>query len=104
MVRRIHNSIKAIFLLLALRYIPASAQIGFAPVQDYPLTAAPFRVVVGDINGDGKPDLVTLSIYGGTVSTLLNHGDGTFAPPRGFASLSADPAGPTFFSGIALGD
>src|SRR5262249_2882794 len=80
MVRRIHNSIKAIFLLLALRYIPASAQIGFAPVQAYPLTAAPFRVVVGDINGDGKPDLVTLSIYGGTVSTLLNHGDGTFAP------------------------
>jgi len=104
MVRRIYNLVKTIFLLLALSHIPSSAQISFAPVKDYPLTAAPFRVVVGDINGDGKPDLVTLSIYGGTVSTLLNHGNGTFAPPRGFAALSADPAGPTFFSGITLGD
>jgi hypothetical protein len=101
-----HNCLLGITTWLMICTLPvlASAQISFAPAQNYPLTAAPFRVVGGDLNGDGKPDLVVLSIYGGTVSTLLNHGDGTFAPPRGFAALTPDPAGPTSFSGITLGD
>jgi hypothetical protein len=40
------------------------------------LTAA---VALGDLNGDGKPDLVSAS---STVQISLNAGDGTFAAPR----------------------
>lgn len=82
----------------------ANAQVSFAAAQNYPLNAAPFQAVIGDFNGDGKPDLAVLSIFGGIVSTLLNNGGGTFASPRDFPAITPDPGGPNFFSGVALGD
>jgi hypothetical protein len=42
-------------LLVCMFSVRANAQISFAPAQIYPLTAVPFRVVAGDLNGDGKP-------------------------------------------------
>jgi hypothetical protein len=39
----------------------------------------PYSVVVADLNGDGKPDLLTTTTNaGGDVSVLLGNGDGTF--------------------------
>lgn len=37
-------------------------------------------VAAGDVDGDGRPDLVVAD-DGHGISVLLNRGDGTFAPP-----------------------
>ena len=90
--------------LMSLSAVIANAQVSFAPAQRYPLNTVPYRTVIGDFNGDGKPDLAALSIYGGTVAILLNNGDGTFAAPTYFAAMQPDPQGPSLFSGMELGD
>ncbi len=72
-----------------------------------PLFAAPFlsfdaglssnSVAISDLNGDGKPDLVTANTGSGTVSVLLGHGDGTFEPNADYST----GVGPT---SVAIGD
>jgi len=44
--------------------------------------------VIGDLNGDGKPDLAVDSPEpsGGGLSVLLGNGDGSFGPPQNFAA------------------
>ena len=49
----------------------------FAANVDYPTGYGAFSVALGDLNGDGKLDLVTGGF--GTVSVLLGTGDGRFA-------------------------
>jgi hypothetical protein len=56
----------------------------FAAAKQYAIGGNPTAVVVGDLNGDGKPDLVTLSEKAGTLSVLLNRGDGSFGPSRDY--------------------
>src|SRR5258708_4997485 len=49
-------------------------------------------MVVGDFNGDGKPDLAFASYYSGNVSIMLGTGNGTFQPavnyPTAYGSSS----------------
>ena len=40
--------------------------------------AVPGSVAIGDLNGDGKPDLATANFVPDTVSVLLGRGDGSF--------------------------
>jgi glucose/arabinose dehydrogenase len=54
-------------------------------------------VVVVDLNGDGKLDLVTVNAGANTMSVLPGNGDGTFQAAQSFATGSE----PT---GVALGD
>jgi FG-GAP-like repeat/Abnormal spindle-like microcephaly-assoc'd, ASPM-SPD-2-Hydin/FG-GAP repeat len=44
----------------------------------YTVGLQPRGVVVGDFNGDGKPDVAVSNTESGTVSILINHGGGIF--------------------------
>ena len=57
-------------------------------IKNYPTGISPSSVAIGDLNGDGQPDLVTANIGGdpnaslppaGTVSVLLGSSGGTFS-------------------------
>lgn len=50
----------------------------FAEAVEYPVGAFPQFVAVSDLNGDGKPDIVTENSNGNSISVLLGNGDGTF--------------------------
>ena len=45
----------------------------------------PVAVAVGDLTGDGMPDIVTANAYDSTVSVLMGNGNGTFQPQQTFA-------------------
>src|SRR4028118_46948 len=49
-----------------------SGILGFAPKVDFPTGEQPVSVSIGDINGDGKPDLAVANTSSNPTSTLLN--------------------------------
>ncbi len=57
----------------------------FAAKHDYATGKNPYlgTPAADDLNGDGKPDIVTGNF--GSVSVLLNRGDGSFEPKRDYA-------------------
>jgi Big-like domain-containing protein/VCBS repeat protein len=76
----------------------------FRPAVNYDVENAPQGITVGDVNGDGIPDIIAANQCGldpacrlGTVSVLLGNGNGTFQPELGF------PAG-MFPLSVALAD
>jgi hypothetical protein len=104
--RREFASQAVIFSLLAISVIAASAALNRVAAAE-PLFAAPFlsfgaggdprSVAIGDLNGDGKPDLVVANYTSHTVSVLLGKGDGTF---RG----KTDSGVGSHPSSVAIGD
>jgi hypothetical protein len=61
----------------------------FSPKVDYPVGTMATAVVAVDLTGDGKPDLAVSDVVGtleGTVSVLINNGDGTFAGMQNYTA------------------
>src|SRR5260221_10131239 len=66
-----------------------AAGVSFASAGNYGVDRGPVTAVVGDFNGDGKPDLAVVnestSTISSTVSVLLNNGNGSFANAVSYA-------------------
>jgi hypothetical protein len=76
---------------------------GFRPAPGSPFAVgpSPYPLAVGDVNGDGRPDIITPSSKPGerTVTVLLGDGRGGFKPAPGSPVATA---GQAYF--VALGD
>jgi hypothetical protein len=65
----------------------------FSAALSFDVGSAPTSVAIGDVSGDGNPDLVTANYTGSTVSVLLDNGDGTFQTKVHYATgFQAMPA------------
>jgi hypothetical protein len=47
--------------------------------RDYEVGTGPLAAALADVNGDGKADVATANLWAGSLSVLLNKGDGTLA-------------------------
>jgi hypothetical protein len=55
--------------------------IAFAPKVDYTPLYGPFSIALGDVDGDGKPDIITEYYYTSTISILKNQVSATCPLP-----------------------
>jgi len=62
--------------------------LGFHNPVMYSVGSDPTSVTTGDLNHDGKTDIVTANGNSGTISVLINNGSGTFNVARNFAAGS----------------
>jgi predicted dehydrogenase len=69
----------------------------FKAARNFATGLRPFSVVVADVNGDGKLDLVTANYTSNTVSVLLGNGNGSFKAAKNFTT-GTEPAA------VAVGD
>ena len=68
----------ALALPLGAEALFTSSVPSFAAARSYPTGAGPYSVAIGDLNGDGKPDLATANDGANTVSVGVNRVDGRF--------------------------
>ena len=78
-----------------LYVLPGNGNGTFGTQKNYPTGYLPWAALIGDYNGDGKPDIVTFNIYSNSFSVLLNLGSGKLAPA---VSYKADVSS-LFFTG-----
>ena len=76
---------------------PSITPFGFGAPVVFPVGDEPIKVAIGDLNGDGKLDLVVTNFRSNSVSILLGTGSGGFLPPANF------PVG-TGPESVAIGD
>lgn len=61
----------------------------FGSASSFSVTGSPNSMTAGDVNGDGKIDLVTANANSGTVGVLLGTGTGTFGTATNYAAGSS---------------
>ena len=62
-----------------------------APVT-YAVGSEPIALAIGDLNGDGKPDIAVANYNSTTISVLFGNGDGTFQTPVTY-NVGSNPRG-----------
>ncbi len=58
----------------------------FSTQSPFSTGTKPYSVTLGDVNGDGKLDIITANRVDNTTSVLLGSGNGTFGPKTDFAT------------------
>jgi hypothetical protein len=99
-VRRTHPAGLTLAALVVLALATPRALSGFLAPLRFDTGFAPHAVAVGDLNGDGIPDLVTANLYTNNVNVLLGNGDGTF---KAAVNYTAGTQG-TIILSVAVGD
>lgn len=59
-----------------------NTQYSFTQGAAYPTGSAPDGVAVGDLNGDGVPDIVTVDSASNSMSVFIGNKDGTYQPRK----------------------
>src|SRR5436190_12009012 len=77
------------WLMLVLAGPAAGAPLFSAAYEVFDIAGEPMAVTMGDLNGDGHPDIVAANDgaypnYVSSVSVLLGNGDGSFGAARDF--------------------
>ena len=70
----------------------------FQPRSDYTVGTQPLGAAIADFNRDGKPDIAVAN-QGGSISILLNQGNGTFVPGTTIVSNYSDSVVAADFDG-----
>jgi hypothetical protein len=83
------RAVLAATLLLSALSASLHADELLGPSTDFGTAGSSISVAIGDLNGDGRPDLVAANTgsypnYVGSVSVLIGNGDGTFGPKTDF--------------------
>lgn len=89
----------ALLLLFSFSTARLSAGQRFLAPPEYRAGIRPVAVAVADFNGDGKPDVVVGNQGDGTISILLNKGDGMLLPAVNYQTGSVQSP-----YAIAVGD
>ena len=67
----------------------SAAPLFAAPFLSFDAGGFPYSVAIGDLSGDGKPELIVANsnaTLSNTVSVLPGNGDGTFGPRTDYAT------------------
>ncbi len=91
------STIAVILVMWSIVLHPAEADSLFYPAVNYDTGDRPYSVAIGDLNGDGDPDLAVANRESDNVSVLLGNGDGSFQSAVNYG------AGDEPFS-VAIGD
>ena len=83
-----------------LRNTSMPGSISVAAKVDFPTGSTPYFVVVGDVDGDGKPDLITANQNSNNISVIRN----TSTPGSLSAALKVDLAAGNVPRSVAIGD
>jgi uncharacterized repeat protein (TIGR01451 family) len=73
-------------ILSACFLLSRAAATDFESPASYPVGSNPVAIVVGDFNGDNKPDLAVANSNSANLSVLLGNGDGTFQSAKDSAA------------------
>src|SRR5437867_4654829 len=74
----------------------------FQPARIFATGQGSLSVAIGDVNGDGRPDLAVANYSSNDVSVLLGNGDGTFQAAQSFPTAGLNPV--TVAAGVSNGD